>query len=524
MIVSTIIKLIRFFFGLFIKPLIILGYQFYYRKVDKTRPLPQIKDPLLLLPASKLAVKIRNKEITSSQIVEIYINRIKEIQPILNCVVQTCYDEAIEEAKHVDEILSSETIDEKFSVKNAPLLGVPFSCKECISVKGMPNATGLISRKDFRSSENADVVVNLKNAGAILTCMTNTSELCMWLESSNYLYGQTNNPYNVSRIVGGSSGGEGSIIGGAGSVFGVGSDIGGSIRMPAFFNGVYGHKPSSYIISNESQFPPASGRRSDMLTTGPICRYASDLALMFKVFSGSKYDELADNFESNTNLKKLKYYYIKDMQGNMMTSDQSEDTKGAFEKAVKFLEKDLDVEMKEIHLPKLKSIIQIWTAGMGEGQNPDDFAKLLGTEKKPFNVITELAKSILGFQKTHTLPAIFLALVERFARDPTRHIQMGEKLKQELKIILGDDGVLLFPSFPTSAMYHNQPLFTNTFDYIYYGMFNFFGLPVTQCPMGLNKEGLPTGVQVVANHKCDHLTIRIAEHLESNLVGWIQPS
>lgn len=124
-------------------------------------------------------------------------------------------------------------------------------------------------------------------------------KLCMWLESSNYLYGQTNNPYNVSRIVGGSSGGEGAIIAGAGSVFGVGSDIGGSIRMPAFFNGVYGHKPSSNVISNESQYPPASGRRSDMLTTGPICRYASDLALMFKIFAGTNYDELAPNFESN---------------------------------------------------------------------------------------------------------------------------------------------------------------------------------------------------------------------------------
>lgn len=126
------------------------------------------------------------------------------------------------------------------------------------------------------------------------------------------------------------------------------------------------------------------------------------------------------------------------MQGNLLTSDQSEDTKSAFEKAIKFIEKDLDIEMKEIHLPKLKSIIQIWTAGMAEGQKPTDFADLLSTEKKQFNIGLEVAKSVLGFQKTHTLPAIALALVERFAKDPTRHIQMGEKLKQELKIILGE--------------------------------------------------------------------------------------
>jgi len=164
--------------------------------------------------------------------------------------------------------------------------------------------------------------------------------------------------------------------------------------------------------------------------------------------------------------------------------------------------------------------------------------------------LTELIKTILGLQRTHTLPALWLAFVESLPkRDYKRHIKIGEKLKQELKIILGDDGVLLFPSFPVSAMYHNQPLVTNSFDWIYYGMhltesilffskflillifsikstgiFNVFGFPVTQCPLGLNSEGLPTGVQLVSNHNCDHLTIKVAEHLESNLIGWIAPS
>ena len=113
----------------------------------------------------------------------------------------------------------------------------------------------------------------------------------MWLESSNYLYGQTNNPYNLSRIVGGSSGGEGCIVSSAASVIGVGSDIGGSIRMPSFFNGVYGHKPSPFLISNEKQHPPANGYQRAMLGTGPICRYASDLRLMFKIFSGPYFEK-----------------------------------------------------------------------------------------------------------------------------------------------------------------------------------------------------------------------------------------
>ena len=133
------------------------------------------------------------------QLVEAYIGRIKEINPFVNCVVAECYDKAVEEAKDVDRILSSPTILEKYSEKSAPLLGVPFSCKECLWVKDMPNSTGCFARVNFRAPKDADVVRHLREAGAILTCLTNTSEVCMWLESNNYLYGTTKNPYNLSR-------------------------------------------------------------------------------------------------------------------------------------------------------------------------------------------------------------------------------------------------------------------------------------------------------------------------------------
>lgn len=219
------------------------------------------------------------------------------------------YNEALEEAKKVDKILAGDLIPDEYSEKRAPLLGVPFSCKECFFVAGCPNTTGVFARKDFIPTEDADVVRYMRESGAILTCLTNTSEACMWLESSNYYYGTTRNPYNLSRIVGGSSGGEGCIVASGGSVMGIGSDIGGSIRMPAFFNGVYGHKPSSMLISNEKQHPNATGYQTAMLGTGPICRYvilalnlslisfifvfvnqASDLKLLFKVFAGPNYE------------------------------------------------------------------------------------------------------------------------------------------------------------------------------------------------------------------------------------------
>mgnify|MGYP001810667687 CR=1 FL=1 len=154
----------------------------------------------------------------------------------------------------------------------------------------------------------------------------------------------------------------------------------------------------------------------------------------------------------------------------------------------------------------------------------NNFSKLLTDSDKPINVYKELLKSLLGLQRKHTLPALGLALVERFPiPEPKLYIQRGKELKQELKEILGNDGVLLFPSFPYVAPYHNQPLLTTTMDYIYYGIFNALGLPVTQIPLGLSKnEQLPTGVQLVANDMCDHLTIKLAEHFEKNLVGWVK--
>lgn len=522
-----VLRLFRFAIDFFIKPVLGLGYKLYYRNIDKRNPLPKFKNEYLLMPANQLALKIRSKKISSLKLVTLYIERIKEIQPFLNCVVKTCYDSAIQEAINVDKLLESiETLPEKYSVEKMPLLGVPFSCKESIWVKDMPNTTGIIARKDFKAPKDADVVKYMRESGAILTCLTNTSEGCMWFESSNYLYGTSRNPYNLSRIVGGSSGGEACIISGGGSIMGIGSDIGGSIRMPAYFNGVYGHKPSSSFISNKTQHPPASGISEYMLVTGPICRYASDLRLLFKIFAGPRYKEVAGNFEADLDFKKLKFFFIKNLQGNLLVSEMSQDSKDALNRAISFVEKSFNVKVKELKPKKLRQSMQIWTSMISNGESrTQNFTNVISDyNEKKVNPIKELFKSVIGFQNKHTIPALGLSITEQVPKQGVQHyIQKGTELREELEQILDSNGVLLFPSFPTVAPYHNQPFFTNTFDYLHYGIINSLGFPSTQCPMGLNKEGLPTGVQIVANNKMDHLTIKLAEYFETNLVGWTPP-
>ena len=178
----------------------------------------------LLLPAVTLASKIRRLEIGVEELLEVFIDRINAVNVSINAVVADRFTDALVEAKEIDEMLCEmpqEQRDELEVVK--PFLGVPFTAKEAFAVTGLPNSGGLMARKDYIAKEDAVVVRRLRQAGAIPVALTNCSELCMWWESANRVYGRTCNPYNRSKIVGGSSGGEGAIIGAAGSVFGVGS-------------------------------------------------------------------------------------------------------------------------------------------------------------------------------------------------------------------------------------------------------------------------------------------------------------
>lgn len=220
-----------------------------------------------------------------------FIERIKEVNPLLNCVVDERFTDALKDAAEADRFIASGVMTEQELLAKKPFLGVPISTKDCISVKDMLNTSGLVHRKDYRAPADAPTIAQFREAGAIPFAITNTSEICMWWESVNCVHGRTSNPYDTNRIVGGSSGGEGKSVASilcmkiifkfflgalqasAGSPFGVGSDIGGSIRMPAFFNGVFGHKPSQFVINNAGQHPsPYCHEQMAMLSTGPMCR------------------------------------------------------------------------------------------------------------------------------------------------------------------------------------------------------------------------------------------------------------
>ena len=178
----------------------------------------------LQLPATTLASKIRRLEIGVEELLKVFVDRINVVNASINAVVADRFSEALMEARELDEELREMSQDERDELEDIkPFLGVPFTAKVAFAVRGLPNSGGLVARKDHIAEEDAVVVRRLRQAGAIPIAVSNCSELCMWWESANRVYGRTSNPYNKSQIVGGSSGGEGAIIGAAGSVFGVGS-------------------------------------------------------------------------------------------------------------------------------------------------------------------------------------------------------------------------------------------------------------------------------------------------------------
>ncbi|XP_032886259.1 fatty-acid amide hydrolase 2 [Amblyraja radiata] len=492
-----------------------------------SRPVPPAVQPLLLLPGVELARRIRRRQVKSVDVIEAYIGRIKDVNPIVNALVAERFSAALKEAQQVDKRLAEGNEDEKLLEESVPYLGVPFTVKEAFALEGSPNSSGLVSRKNVISPTDAAVVTNLRKAGAIPLGVTNCSELCMWYESSNNLYGTTRNPYNVDRIVGGSSGGEGCIIAAAGSVMGVGSDIGGSIRMPAFFNGIYGHKPTTGLVPNDGQFPDATGLREKFLCTGPMCRYAEDLIPMLKVMAGPNISKV--RLDEEVFMKKVKFYSMENDGGSSFVSKVDNELIRAQRRLIEYLEEQFGIQVQQVQIRKMKYAFPIWSAMMSsrgtDGKEPVSFKDLMGDCGKEMKPLWELVKKMLGLS-VHTFPAIGLSILEDLAkinqRNNAKLMSMCQSLEAEFCSLLGDDGIFLYPSHPKIAPRHHHPKFM-PFNFAYTAIFNVLGLPVTQCPLGMSKDGLPLGIQLVANHHYDHLCLGVARHLEIAFGGWQNP-
>jgi fatty acid amide hydrolase 2 len=462
---------------------------------------------------------IRSGEASSQEVVEAHIERIEAVNPRVNAVVAERFEAARDEARAAD---ARRAEGEPESLPT--LLGVPCTVKESIAVAGMPHSAGLVSRAQRLASEDAPPVARLRAAGAIPLGVTNTSEITAFPAASNRVYGRTRNAYDPERISGGSSGGEGAIIGSGGSPFGLGTDIGGSIRVPAFCNGVFGHKPSGGLVPGTGQYPRYTGRVQRVNTTGPLARRAEDLMPLLRILAGP--DGIDDQCTPMTlgdpDALDLAASRVIVIEGNARFSPVEAELRIAQQQAAYALAaRGARVEMRL--LPRLRDALQIFVGMLYEAGGPD-FAAALG-EGERVGLWRELARCLVG-RSPHTVPVLTTALLERLwhlaPRRCARYAALGREVRAEIEGLLGDDGVLIFPAARSLPPRLEREL-TALLVFAYSGLFNALELPVTQVPVGLGEQGLPLGVQVAAARGCDHLTIAVARALEESHGGWLPP-
>jgi fatty acid amide hydrolase 2 len=477
---------------------------------------------LCTLSAVRLAEMIRTREVSSREVVDAHIALAERVNPVLNAIVVSRFDDARREADAADARTARMSADEL-----PPFHGVPCTIKECFSFTGMPNSAGLVRRKHVIAGSDATAVQRLRAAGAIPLGVTNVSELCLWMESTNRVYGRSNNPYDPSRIVGGSSGGEGAIVGSGASPFGLGSDIGGSIRGPAFFNGVFGHKPSPGVIPNSGQHPKAENEARRFLTTGPLARRAEDLMPLVRVLAGPDgidpvcaETRLGDPAEVSLSGRTL--VSVED-NGKLQVSDELH---VAHERAVRALERR-GMRVRTAKPRALAAQFDIWSAMMGLATDTP-FGTMLG-EGRPISPFVELGKLAAGTSQ-HTIMALLTAITDPLPRlfpaQARKLADAGRALRVELSDLMGDGGLWLYPPYTRVAPPHGQPVrdaLVLRMPFAYFGIVNVLEMPATQVPLGLDREGLPLGVQVISREGNDHVTIHAALELELELGGWVPP-
>ncbi len=477
-------------------------------------------DAVLLLSASELARRVRTRELGSRAIVEAHIAHATKVNPSLNAIVADRFAQARAEADAADVRVREGTDD------LPPFHGVPCTIKECFALEGMPWTAGLLSRKGTLADRDAPAVARMRAAGFIPLGVTNTSELCMWMESTNRVYGRTSSAYDPRRTAGGSSGGEGAIVGAGASPVGLGSDIGGSIRMPAFFNGVFGHKPSGGLVPGAGQFPVATGRARRMLSTGPLTRHARDLMPVLRLLAGAHdVDDCEEIALRDPDAVDLREVTVWDVRDDASVGRVERALLDAQESAVTALSRR-GARVKRASLPGMREAFFLWSAAM-HAWNETSFASLMRPESPlgAWEALREIPRALRG-RSPWTVPALGLVvgevLPDKLPKLTARSLDAIERLRGEVDGLLSDGGVLLAPSHTRVAPLHHTPLAT-FFDAGLTGVFNVLFLPVTQVPLGLDRRGLPTGVQVVGAHGEDHRTIAVAQALEDALGGWVPP-
>lgn len=328
---------------------------------------------ILTLSASQIRQQIVQGLLSAAEVVDAFIRRIREIQPAINAMTVDCFESARQQARQLDNQVRSG----QFESACLPLLGVPVTIKEAFAVHGTPATMGLVSRATELASTDAPLVTALRNAGAIVLGKTNVPQLMFFHETDNPLYGRTNNPWDLQRTCGGSTGGEAALIAAYGSPLGLGSDLGGSIRVPSHFCGIHGLKPTNRRFTRTGSVANLRGMTGMEFQPGPMARCVDDLQTMCEVLAtASAPDQIPAAFPDSGTIDVSRLRIGIWRQDDLFPVSSA--VKLAVENAANVLQQ-AGADVVEFAMPHVRTMVQTYL-GLMSADGGRDLQQLLGRD------------------------------------------------------------------------------------------------------------------------------------------------
>ena len=454
-------------------------------------------DPTLFKSAVELKSAILSGEITSVELLNLYLERIQRYNDDINAVVALDVNAARARAAEADKALAQGQIW-------GPLHGLPITVKDVFEVIGMPVTSGDPKLKNYIPKRNAIAVQRLIDAGAVIFGKTNVPYHARDIQSYNQVYGTTNNPWDLSRTPGGSSGGSAAALAAGFTSLELGSDIGGSVRFPAHYTGVFGHKPTFGVVPRYGHIPPMPERvpphlmpKIPLFVVGPLARSADDLELVMQVLTARGH---LDESDSRPELLPPRRQQFKD-----------------YRVAVWFTDSHPPAEINADVLETLqKTVGKLHRAGL---------------------VIEEAARPDIGlYEMNFIFGQIYHHMMTGSLPLPQWLISRQKEIQAMWSEFFEHYDVLLVPVSPTVAFPHDhdgtiltrsleingqkKPMLNNM---TWTRMAVVSGLPATVAPVGLSESGLPVGIQIIGARLEDRTTIDFAQGLSELMGGFVAP-
>ena len=461
--------------------------------------------------AHEILEKIKQREVSSLEVLESFLAQVEKVNPTINAIVALDIERAKEKAIEADNKINLKS-------KLGPLHGLPMTIKDAFEVEGIVSTGGNPAWKDNIPKRNAEAVQRLVDAGAIIFGKTNVPFLSSDLQSFNKIYGTTNNPWDLERTPGGSSGGSAAALAAGMTPLELGSDIGGSIRVPAHFCGLYGHKPSYNIISEVGHMPPPPGSiltGNGLSVAGPLARSPEDLEIALDVLVSAQEQ---DSQAWKVKLPKARTKKIKELKIAVWPDEPYAEADNEITNLIKDTAKDLKhagAKVETVDLPiSFEEIDKIYSLLL----NP---LMLAGSPKETFETLAKLNES-LDPNDMSELAKVARGSVLKHA-DWVLVNAMRQNMRQKWREFFNKFDVILCPTCITPAFKHNhnpvheRKLTINGKDDEYLratlwaGPAVSAGLPSTNVPIGISSKNLPIGMQITGPYLEDKTCIEVAK-------------